>query len=101
MELEILKLFKYRVIDIAMKELIATRGAAMNKLFGSELDQRINLYALEIMGLYGQLQEDSKYAVEDGKFEQDYRASVVSTIGAGSSEIQRNLIALRLLNLPK
>ena len=47
------------------------------------------------------MQEGSKYAIEDGKFEQDYRASVVATIGAGSSEIQRNLITLRLLNLPK
>ena len=100
-ELEILKLFEYRVIDTAMKERIATVEAAMNKLFGSELHQRINMFAMEIMGLYGQLQEGSKYAIEDGKFEQDYRASVVGTIGAGSSEIQRSLIALRLLNLPK
>lgn len=100
-ESEVLKLFEYDVLDIASKDRTPTIEAAINKLFGSELDQRININATKIMGLYGQLQKGSKYVLEDGKFEMDYRASVVGTIAAGSSEIQRNIIALRLLNLPK
>ncbi len=100
-ESEVLKLFEYDVLDIASKDRTPTIEAAINKLFGSELDQRININATKIMELYGQLQKGSKYVLEDGKFEMDYRASVVGTIAAGSSEIQRNIIALRLLNLPK
>ena len=96
-EVEILKLIEYQVISRASKGLIPHIEAAMCKLFGTELLQRLNRTALEIMGLYGELQEGSRYVPLEGKYEQDYRDSVRATIGAGSSEMQRNIIGRSLM----
>ena len=51
-------------------------------------------------GLYGQLKKGSKWAALSGQVEHHYRWSVVETIYAGTSEIQRNIMALRGLKLP-
>jgi hypothetical protein len=44
---------------------------------------------------------DQPEAPLSGRFEGTYRATVVETIGGGSSEVQKNIIARRLLGLPK
>jgi alkylation response protein AidB-like acyl-CoA dehydrogenase len=56
---------------------------------------------MEILGLYGQLEPDSKHSPLQGRIEQSYMMSVSATIAAGTSEIQRNIIATRGLGLPR
>jgi alkylation response protein AidB-like acyl-CoA dehydrogenase len=57
--------------------------------------------ALDIMGAPGQIRVDQEEGPLSGRFEGTYRATVVETIGGGSSEIQKNIIARRKLGLPK
>jgi len=78
----------------------AASAASESKVFGTELIQRFANYGTEIMGLYGQL-EKSKWAPMEGSMVEDYQFCVGSNIAAGTSEIQRNLIAWVGLELPR
>lgn len=100
-ELEVLKMFAMHLAWMLNKGVIPPYQAAMAKLYGSELEQRLAQASMEIMGLYGQLQEGSALVPVDGRLELNYRAVVRWTIVRGSSEIMRNLIATRGLGLPR
>jgi len=73
----------------------------MYKLFMTELGQRVADAALDILGPGGQLKPGVSGAPVGGRFERSYRYTVVDTIGGGASEIQKNIIARRGLDLPK
>jgi alkylation response protein AidB-like acyl-CoA dehydrogenase len=75
--------------------------SALLKLFISELYQRLMNEGLKSAGLHGQAYGNSKWAAFYGKLEHYYRGSFVLTIGAGTSEIMRNIIAIRGLHLPR
>jgi alkylation response protein AidB-like acyl-CoA dehydrogenase len=90
-----------RVAWLQDKEIIPSYESAILKVFITELYQRLAREGLEITGLYGILRKDSKYSVLKGIMEHHFRASFVATIGGCSSEIMRNIIALRGLGLPR
>jgi alkylation response protein AidB-like acyl-CoA dehydrogenase len=90
-----------RVVWMQDEEIIPNHETAVLKVFVSELDQRVAEAALEILGLYGQLRKGSKYSVLDGMKEQQFRGSIVVSIVGGTSEVMRNIIALRGLGLPR
>ena len=90
-----------RVAWLQDKEIISIYESAILKVFVTELYQRVAKGGLEILGLYGLLRKDSKYSVLKGMMEHHFRASFVTTIGGGSSEIMRNIIALKGLGLPR
>ena len=71
------------------------------KLAWSELDQRVKETAVEILGLAGLVQEGDPLAADDGYWAHELLWSRASTIYAGTSEIQRNIIAQRALGLPR
>ena len=73
----------------------------MGKAFGTELQQDVARVGMQVLGLYGQLEPGSKYAALQGRIERSYMISVSATIAAGTSEIQRNIIATRGLGLPR
>jgi len=75
--------------------------ASISKVFITELDQRLLSTAVRLMGPYGQLTHDSKYTPFKGLLERRFLISLYETFGAGSSEIQRNMIAQRGLGLPR
>jgi alkylation response protein AidB-like acyl-CoA dehydrogenase len=75
--------------------------ASLNKLYWSEMDKRIQETAVDVEGMYGALAPDSPWAVEEGRWQYSWMWSQAETIYAGSSEIQRNIIAERVLGLPR
>ena len=79
----------------------AAGAASAAKVFGSEMGQRIVYLGSQIMGMYGQVKAGSKWAPLSGKYEDAYQLAVGMNIAAGSSEIQRNLVAWVSLGLPR
>jgi alkylation response protein AidB-like acyl-CoA dehydrogenase len=78
-----------------------TIQSSQYKLFATSLSQRVCRDGLDIMGVSGQIREGEDDAPLRGRFEGAYRATVNETVGGGSSEIQKNIIARRHLGLPK
>ncbi|OGL09204.1 MAG: hypothetical protein A3I17_07055 [Candidatus Rokubacteria bacterium RIFCSPLOWO2_02_FULL_72_37] len=71
------------------------------KLFWSEAVQRVLELVLEIEGPYAMLAKGSARAIEDGFWQLRFLRSRGDTIAAGTSEINRNILAERVLGLPK
>ncbi|TMF46883.1 MAG: acyl-CoA dehydrogenase [Chloroflexi bacterium] len=75
--------------------------ASLTKLYWSEMDKRIQETAVGVQGAYGALAPGSQFAIEDGRWQYGWMWAQAETIYAGSSEIQRNIIAERVLGLPR
>lgn len=100
-EVEGARLLALRVAWMLNKGVTPTYEAGMLKMFASELEQRLINTAMQLLGLQGQLQRGSKWAMLNGNFEHDYRCSVMNLITRGTSEIMRNTIAQRGFGLPR
>jgi alkylation response protein AidB-like acyl-CoA dehydrogenase len=74
---------------------------SISKLLWSELNQRMNEFAMVLQGPRAVLAEGADHAVEDGRWQYALMRSRGNTIEEGTSEIQRSIIAERLLHLPK
>ena len=100
-ENRIRRLYGYRTGWLMSKGSIPEVEAAIAKVWGNELDQRIANMGMQILGLYGQLESDSKWAQLRGEIEHLYRFTVHLTYGGGSHELMRSLIATRGMGLPR
>ena len=76
-------------------------GGSIGKLLWSETNQKICETAMNIQGQYSQIMNGTPWTIDDGSWQYLYLRSKGSTIEAGTSEIQRNIIAERVLGLPK
>jgi alkylation response protein AidB-like acyl-CoA dehydrogenase len=74
---------------------------SISKLLWSELNQRMNEFALAVQGPRAVLEEGSPHAVEGGRWQYGTLRARGNTIEEGTSEIQRSIIAERLLGMPK
>ncbi len=83
-----------RAVTNTMKAGIPGPEGSLMKLFWSELNQRMQETAIDMEGLYGQLREN-------GPWQHGFLRSRGNTIEAGSSEVLRNIIAERVLGLPR
>jgi alkylation response protein AidB-like acyl-CoA dehydrogenase len=75
--------------------------ASVAKLLTSEVDQAMANFGLDIAGPAGTLLPGSPGAAKKGNVAKSYLLMRASTFGAGTSEIQRNVIAEKLLGLPR
>jgi alkylation response protein AidB-like acyl-CoA dehydrogenase len=91
----------YQIIGMQARGMIPNKESSIAKLFSSELDQRIAASYLKLLGPYGLLWRGSDHAVDNGRVGAQYMYATASTIGGGTSEVQRNIIAQRGLGLPR
>jgi len=99
-DLEIGRLFAYRVAWLLGKGTIPFAEASMTKIFTSELERRLANTAMQILGLYGPLDKGAR-APLDGYAGWEYKFSLMQAVGGGSNEIERILIAIAGLGLPR
>ena len=92
--------FAYRVVWMQSRGLVPNQEASVAKVFGSETQQRAAQAALRIAGMAGQV-SDGVRAPMEGRALTQYLSSISVTIAAGTSEIQRNIIATRGQGLPR
>ena len=100
-QLEVARGLQRRVVCEAVRGRVPTVESSMYKVFMTELGKRVANQALDLMGPAGQLRAGEPEAPLGGRFERSYRYTVVDTIGGGTSEIQKNVIARRGLGLPQ
>ena len=99
-DVEKAKVLQRKVLSVAIKDEVPSVEAAIFKLFSTQLSQKMANTAMDILGREGLFHKDGKDAIAEGKWEWSYRGTVVDTIGAGTSEIQKNTIAKKALELP-
>ncbi len=75
--------------------------ASLTKIFWSELDIAMHRAALSILGARGELVKAAPDAGDIGSWLDGYLFALAGPIYAGTNEIQRNIIAERLLNMPR
>ncbi|MEO6042721.1 MAG: acyl-CoA dehydrogenase family protein [Tepidiformaceae bacterium] len=95
------RLLSYRIAWMQESGRVANYEASVIKVFATELAARITNFGVNLLGLSGALEPDSKYALLDGIMEKGHLSNVSPLIYSGSSEIQRNIIATRGLGLPR
>jgi 3-oxocholest-4-en-26-oyl-CoA dehydrogenase alpha subunit len=100
-ELEVARMLQRRVISAALRDRVPTLESSQYKLYMNECGKRVANAALDLMGPEGVLRTGEEGAPLGGRFERSYRYTVVDTIGGGTSEIQKNIIARRGLGLPR
>jgi len=74
---------------------------SVEKVFTSELRQRIADVGTRIAGMFGVLEAGSPYAVADGRFEHLYRHAPLLRFGAGTNEVLRDVIAQHGHGMPR
>jgi alkylation response protein AidB-like acyl-CoA dehydrogenase len=100
-DFEVARLLSYRAGLMRSRGEPLTYESAMVKMFSTELSQRLYDGAMELAGLYGGLLPESTRAVLGGTVGHGYLDAVQATIGAGTSEVQRDIIARRALEMPR
>jgi alkylation response protein AidB-like acyl-CoA dehydrogenase len=101
MDAEAYRLYTLRdVTDIVDGRSPGARSS-LNKVWWSELDVRLHETALDLLGPLAELVDESPAAVDGGSWMKGYQFSLSGPIYAGTNEIQRNVIAERVLGLPR
>ncbi len=100
-EVEILRLNGMRALTNRLRGEAPGPEGSISKLYWSEMNQRFQALATELLGPYHQLGPGDPFAIDDGKWVYGFLRSQGNTIEAGTSAIQRNIISERVLGLPK
>jgi alkylation response protein AidB-like acyl-CoA dehydrogenase len=100
-EIEIMRLNQMRAFSRITATGVPGPEGSIQKIFWSELNQRVQQLAQELLGPYGQLQAGDPLAPDKGIWAYGYLRTRGNTIEAGTSEVQRNIIGHFVLGLPR
>ena len=101
MDAQAYRWFTYQTVTrMAQGESIGP-DSSMNKVFWSEMDVQTHETALALIGEALELDEGSSRAVDAGLWMKGFQFALAGPIYAGTNEIQRNIIAERVLGLPR
>ena len=99
-EFEAGRLLCYRVVQVMEEGRAPNVEAAMAKAYCTTFEQRLASVATEMLGLYGQLLAESKWAPILGMAPHSYLGSKGYSLQAGTTEVLKNIVATRGLRLP-
>ena len=97
----ILRMTSYRNANAMLRSGQPGPEGSTLKLFWSELEQEVKETAIEILGQAGLVPEGDPHSVDGGYWAYELLWSRAASIYAGTSEVQRNIIAQRVLGLPR
>jgi len=100
-EIEVGRQLMMHCAELAADGITPPEYGAISKVFSGELMERFGETALEILGMRAAISEQMPGAIDNGRFEQNLRHSLMWVISIGTNEIQRSLIAQRGLGLPR
>jgi alkylation response protein AidB-like acyl-CoA dehydrogenase len=100
-QIEVAYMFFWQTAWMLDKGLVPNIEASVLKLFTTQLSQKLANTGMQVMGHYGPLERESKWASLRGRVQSGYLDCISALVGAGTSEIQRNIIAMRGLGLPR
>jgi alkylation response protein AidB-like acyl-CoA dehydrogenase len=95
------RLYNYQTVSRMMQGGEMGPSSSLNKIFWSELDLHLHQTALDILGEAAELEEGSAGAIDNGAWMKGFQFALAGPIYAGTNEIQRNLVAERVLGLPR
>jgi alkylation response protein AidB-like acyl-CoA dehydrogenase len=96
-KLQFLRLINWKVAAGS----INPADASATKVFGTEFFCEAYRLLLEVLGAAGYLKRGSPDAVLQGRLERSYQGTLILTFGGGTNEVQRDLIALFGLRMPR
>ena len=98
-EVQVGRVMAYHIVSMLKRELVPNYEAAAMKTFLAETTQRVAQTGMKVLGLRAGVWGEQ--LVESGWVPQLYLSSLALTIGMGTSEVLRNVIATRGLGLPR
>jgi alkylation response protein AidB-like acyl-CoA dehydrogenase len=100
-EAQAMKLNGMRLTTMSSEKKSAGMAGLLVKLQGCELNHQMAELAIDVMGEYGILYEDSPFARDKGMWQTHYMFDLGLIIGGGSAQIQKNIISERGLGMPR
>jgi alkylation response protein AidB-like acyl-CoA dehydrogenase len=100
-KIEIGYMLVWKTAEMLDKKLDPHVESSVLKVMSTELARDLAEVGMDILGPYGQLAEEGEWTPLRGMISRGFLESISATIGAGTSEIQRNIIAQRGLGLPR
>jgi alkylation response protein AidB-like acyl-CoA dehydrogenase len=100
-EAETMRLNAYRGLTTTMKHGIPGPEGSLGKWQWAEINQDLTELALEIEGAYAPLVAGAEHAVANGRWQHDFLRARANSIEGGTTEILKNIVAERILGLPK
>jgi alkylation response protein AidB-like acyl-CoA dehydrogenase len=100
-EVEMTRLHNWRTLTQLRRTGTPGPESSLVKLFWSEMSQRLHDTAMQVLGVHGQHWPGEPRAVARGRWLRSFLYYRAATIFAGTSEVQRNIIAQRVLGLPR
>ncbi|KAA0236491.1 MAG: Acyl-CoA dehydrogenase FadE26 [Acidimicrobiales bacterium] len=99
--LEFLRLINWKVAWTGTRGELDVADASTTKVFGTEFYMESFRLLMEVLGPRAYLKRGSPDEILRGRLETMYRSLVILTFGGGTNEIQRDLIAMFGLGLPR
>ncbi len=100
-ESEVLRLIRLRTVSAKVQGLEPGPEASVRKALADEHGQHVMAMAVELAGSDGMLLDRGPFGAATSEWAKGYLYSRALTIGGGTSEVQRNILAERILGLPR
>ena len=100
-ESEVLRLIRLRTVSAKVQGLEPGPEASVRKALADEHGQHVMATAVELAGSGGMLLDQGPFGADTPMWAKGYLYSRALTIGGGTSEVQRNILAERILGLPR